>query len=890
MAGERVLIVEDAPGVRKLLCSTLAREGFRCSFAGSGEEGLASIWQEPPDLIVLDLMLPAMDGLEVCRQIKEARTTRSIPVVMLTGLGEESDVIRGLEMGADDYIVKPFSPKVLAARLRTVLRRRADVPADKPARLLNFHALTIDAESGEVRQGGQAVPLTVPETRFLALLLSTVPGHAETDGGAENPEIEENPARRIEREGMTLFTLDRLEQVARLLGALPHAVLAEHPWLGFFAGLGQLHHGPRDSRPLLRAACDGFARPGDECAELLAVAQLLFSELVFGDGTEDTNRLARRAETLSARRLAELSPCAELHVAQCLALATVLPYVDLDSGEDFAGLALALAEKHDLTGHSAVAHYCRGRQLIHRDDRDGLLRIVESGYSILQNTPCQPLDRAFLRLLQLETLILEGDFLNQRRLQSRLFSELEPPLWEKTVLARRLELMQGVAAVLAQDPQTAIAACRLPATEGADPAPLLRLAIRALAAVQTGRPDEAGAALERGLSTLRGHPALFERALSGLLLAVAGDLLERRAESLEVLAPAMSAARELGHGRLLIALRAQQVTLELATADDPVALLKGWLEELEQGGQRGLRLCPPATREKLLAAARGLDLEDQHGLQLLAGSLDRAVVEEGQILPRLELQTLGGFEVRMEGRPVVRAEDMTPAQRELLGVLVAAPGMKLSQEEIQLAFWPDSSPDKARSNFDSLLLRLRKQLEQALAPHPVRHYLFLQKGILSLTHLRVDAHEFAHLVRQGLEHSRRREAWQAANYFARALALWKGSFMPGSSAREQAADYRQELDRLFVDAMHTWAQPLIDSGRTEEAAELLDQALRVDRTNDSLVRALCRTYLRSNQPTKARQAARRYAEALQKEDYSPAEIQTILSTFPHLVQDIADLS
>jgi len=123
MAAEKILVIEDEEDILALVHYNLAREGFQVSCATTGEEGLKLV-AEQPDLILLDLMLPGVDGLEVCRRLRGHEATAGLPIIMMTAKGEESDVVAGLELGADDYVTKPFSPKILLARVRAVLRRR----------------------------------------------------------------------------------------------------------------------------------------------------------------------------------------------------------------------------------------------------------------------------------------------------------------------------------------------------------------------------------------------------------------------------------------------------------------------------------------------------------------------------------------------------------------------------------------------------------------------------------------------------------------------------------------------------------------------------------------------------------------------------------------------
>lgn len=173
MAKKHILVVEDEEDILALLHYNLVREGFRVSLAGSGEEGLETIAEDPPDLVVLDLMLPGMDGLQVCRALKQDANTRNIAVVMVTAKGEETDVVAGLELGADDYVTKPFSPKILIARIRSVLRRResAEEPVSEQA-VVHIDGLVIHPGRNQVTVQGVPVDLTFTEFRVLHLLAS----------------------------------------------------------------------------------------------------------------------------------------------------------------------------------------------------------------------------------------------------------------------------------------------------------------------------------------------------------------------------------------------------------------------------------------------------------------------------------------------------------------------------------------------------------------------------------------------------------------------------------------------------------------------------------------------------------------------------------------------
>jgi len=164
----RILVAEDDRDIAELISHYLRKTGWSPHVAGAGDEALAYARRHPLDAIVLDLMLPGMDGLEVCRALRADRTTAGVPIVMLTARAEEQDRIRGLELGADDYLAKPFSPNELVARIRAVTRRAR---RDAGATVLHFGSIAVDTERHTVTNAGRAVTLTAKEFLLLQYLL-----------------------------------------------------------------------------------------------------------------------------------------------------------------------------------------------------------------------------------------------------------------------------------------------------------------------------------------------------------------------------------------------------------------------------------------------------------------------------------------------------------------------------------------------------------------------------------------------------------------------------------------------------------------------------------------------------------------------------------------------
>ncbi|SHG72276.1 two component transcriptional regulator, winged helix family [Cognatiyoonia sediminum] len=163
-----VLVVEDEPAQREVLAYNIEAEGFRVSRAENGEDGLMMVNEDPPDVIVLDWMMPILSGIEVCRRLKISPETRNIPIIMLSAKSEEIDKVRGLETGADDYVVKPYSVSELMARVRTQLRR---VRPSTVGQVLTYDDIVLDSETHRVTRGDEQLKLGPTEFRLLSTFM-----------------------------------------------------------------------------------------------------------------------------------------------------------------------------------------------------------------------------------------------------------------------------------------------------------------------------------------------------------------------------------------------------------------------------------------------------------------------------------------------------------------------------------------------------------------------------------------------------------------------------------------------------------------------------------------------------------------------------------------------
>lgn len=171
MAHEKILVVEDEKDILELIAFNLECSGYTVFKASNGEDGLQLANAEMPDLILLDIMMPGIDGFDVCRSLKQEQKTRKIPIIMLTARGEDTDIVSGLELGAEDYVTKPFSPKILVARIRTVLRRSNDTTAK--VEVLEVAGISMDVSKHKVFIGTEEIDLSTTEFDILKVLMNS---------------------------------------------------------------------------------------------------------------------------------------------------------------------------------------------------------------------------------------------------------------------------------------------------------------------------------------------------------------------------------------------------------------------------------------------------------------------------------------------------------------------------------------------------------------------------------------------------------------------------------------------------------------------------------------------------------------------------------------------
>ena len=247
---------------------------------------------------------------------------------------------------------------------------------------------------------------------------------------------------------------------------------------------------------------------------------------------------------------------------------------------------------------------------------------------------------------------------------------------------------------------------------------------------------------------------------------------------------------------------------------------------------------------------------------------------------QLLVTTLGKCEMSIAGRRFSWVEEFSPAQRQLMSMLVSSTNGKIAQEEVQASLWPDSPPQKARSSFDSLLSRVRKTMDEKFAPFDGRDYLVVKRGYLCLENSKIDVHEFRRLVRKAHQQLAGLEYWPAEITFSSAFSLWQGKFVPADFGVDAAVVFQDEIEQVYLEASQTFARLLAKNNRHQQAVKLLRDALHYNPTHDGIVRLTYQLCLAQDNPGQAGQVLKQYSESLSRENYSTREIEEILQDIP----------
>src|SRR6056297_51461 len=994
-----LLLVDDNPVNLQLITQVINLDlpAVRVLIADNADAGLTLAAEHPVDGAFIDVQMPEMDGLDMCRQLRLHPRTARIPLVLMTAhIASPQLRAEGLEVGAHDFITKPISNVEMLARIKVMLRlcETQRTQATRTAQLqqqLEGHSAQVRWLSGLLISGEGSLaasdeqwlhqlaaglpcldthddrcfyekllsdfPLPWRRTLLKLSLLDCIPlalagilseitditagldylkrhqlSLVQVQGKEDcllfHPPVKEllrrraqqqlSEAERIEvyrvaadwyrdreqvlpllacliaagryaevsqllnQRGLELLSLDHACTSIQVLDQIADDRVAECGWQSLLRGIMRLHHLAEDAALWLELAYQLFTSKNDARGVVLAQSwQVLQALYIDGNQNDWPGRCGAFAQ-LADQVMPTLVVEEQLSVAFALGLSQLCFAGELGSTQELLDQALAQAQQSG--SHSALTRLrlLRVRLALHQ----GRLLVARTTFEQIYSAPADQysfFERLIVHQSAFDLLLVDGTLSGWEQQQASLNRDCPLPL-QRRVLVDPLHGYYAAGLLIARDQQELAAQSIDSALNSArggnsDHLRSLLLQMRGWITAQSHPGGTANADLEKGLE-LRAQAGGPLWRLENLLVAGATCVaLDQLTRAHSLLSTALAGSQQLFEERLRTGLHAWLAVVcqrlgQLAESEEHRQAFYALLQR-----QRPLffwGLSSDLLRElfSVLASAR------EHELlrPLLEKYLHLDFDDHHQALGRIDIITLGGFSVH-KGLKRFDLNQVGQASRLILALLLMAPQRTLSIEVLMGQLWPDSSPVKARNNFDAAHSRLRKALEEVFGKDVRYHYLVLEKGMLSVQHARFDAQVFAQHMESARFHLQREQYWQAEQRLWRMERLWQGEFLNGYDLGDELPRFHNQYNQLRLEQLQALADLLIRRHEDQQAAGILRTGLLLDPTADILIRQLLAIYRRQADMRTAAQLLKDYRSALIREGYTIEEIDELVEAF-----------
>lgn len=686
----------------------------------------------------------------------------------------------------------------------------------------------------------------------------------------------------LRQKGLELINGNRTFAILKPLQSIPPATLCRHRWLTLFTGLLRLDSTPQTTLPFWDLAREQFARAHEATGEFIALCQTIYFYLVISGEYNKGAELLPRAEQLLATNRPTLPTTIIIMAAQNLAAGYCFFMGDTGKARHYIQLATTLTKRHHIGNFMAANRFIQGYIELVSGNRARYLRHAEVSFSLVSDPLVGTLNRLSLRVMHLCYLSMIGDHQNFSIQQLALQQSSERTLLGQTVATPYLAVWgssnlfslgrseQGLQ-LLAKELETS-------AATGTNHMRSQLLLWQAFGHALLGNNKEAQVYLSKAGQVPDKTNRPFSAALSLILAGAVDTRINNFTQARHSLTEGLAKSQDVTSTYLTMCahFHLSYCKLQADSAEAALDDLKAGLYLMKMSGYNHFWGWEPVMMTTLLALAVQKGIEKKFARNLAKTRLHLSFSKNGDPLPLLEIKLMDSFALSMAGKVLCRSKDLTPLQRELLGLLITARGQRIAQEKIQLELWPDSSPENARKSFDTLLTRLRKKLAPHL-PRPVKEYLFLQKGILCLSNYDIDFLHFSETARAGLSHCKNGNFLQGHSAFQTAISLWHGAMPEDTFHSEQVLTCNDALAGLLRETGSTWARNLAETNMLDEAIAVLERILAHNYLEDSLTVLLHSFYCRNNNHLKAREILERYKKALLKAEYTADEAAAFIA-------------
>ena len=685
----------------------------------------------------------------------------------------------------------------------------------------------------------------------------------------------------LKESGMTYLATNQTATLFTFLDRVPSPLLQKQGWSSFFLALATLDSAPAKALPLLKNALEVFVTRQDKVGEMVSLAHIISIHITTTGHYSEGKVSLYRAEELFFEIDEELDATTTILVVYSLAIGYCIFLADIDKATRYSSLGLSLASQEKLVNLEAAMYLIKGYIEIFAGRTSLALDYLEQAAPYLQRPEVGMFNCLSIRMMLINFLFHYGDFSNYFKQKRQLIDVVGNDMvsqsiagpfcfvWEMDIAINQGEYEKSLELAdqaLKQRPQLT------PHLSGQ----ILQLKAVVLALLEDHEQALIVASKSQRLRDVAGglYFVTLNKILVGLTTALSGD----QKHGLELLADGIAAARHMPTEYLESCGLLHRATVHLRIGKNTEAIedVTRGLNLMRRNNYRHFWGWSPGAIQEILTFAAVHNIESAYARFLAAECLNMSLLDDGRAIPLLDIRILGGCTIEYRGETLLKAESFTPLQREMLCLLLAAPELKLPQETIQLHFWPDSPPLTVKMKFDTMVSRFRKTLAEVLPEDGASLYLNREKGILWLSHCRVDALEFIDAAKRGQAHFRLQEFWQADNNFTLAESLWKGDFLPGASGDNYARNFRMKLTNTLSEMAFSWCEILVKSGRISQAIVVTENALLNDPLNERLYSLLYRLQGKVS-AVLARQVKKRFIVELQRDGYSEDEIDELVA-------------
>jgi DNA-binding SARP family transcriptional activator len=687
--------------------------------------------------------------------------------------------------------------------------------------------------------------------------------------------------RLLATRGIDLLNRNSMIHLLTAFESIPETTIQHNPWMSLYAGLMRSEHHLHSSLPFFEAARTTFNATGQEDGECVSLAMIIFYHIIVSGDYKSGEKLLPRLDSLLAGGQRISLP----YSLRCLAaryLAFGYFLFNGDPEKAIACLALPGNPRDEAQHPSSIARcrFIRGYIELYTGSRKAFLREAEACFSLLNDPRVGMSDKLIIRILFLNNLSMVGDQLNFAAEKVAIEQTIQTEILDRTVATSNIQVWQSSLLFSAGQTHAAmeILTQGLQAdSEKRNPHMLSQfLQWKAFGHALLQQYDASRTCIEESIMMREQTGGTIHFAFNTIIAGAVYSRIGNADLAESCFDQGIDVAKSIPSPYFLVCAYLNRsyhkliVTGPMAALDDlRTGLVLMRLHELEYFWS-----WEPLMMNRLLTLAVQQDVERDFARTLARKKLDICLEDSGKALPQLHFALLDHFHIDIASQTRLHASDFSPSHRELLGILLTTKDQKISQDQVQLAIWPESTPANARRSFDTLMTRLRHRLEKVL-PVSAKNYLTLKKGILELQFSQTDAVLFLELTKIALRHTNEKEWWQANNVFRHAFSLLEGLWPEDTFCSEKAVSFNSQLINRLCKATLAWSKIMERAGDTDGAVTLIERILHIHFDDERLISRLYSLYLRNHNRLKGHDILDRYTSALKRQDYSDEEIDVL---------------